>query len=73
MASWNSLLEEKLGAGYDERFATFIDRNCLCTDRPGGGPYGDGPGAQRWPNDVQRAFYYGWKSIYGGIVVISRN
>jgi len=49
--------EEKLGARNEERFATFIDCNGLRTDRPGGGPEGDGLGAQRWPNDVQRAFY----------------
>jgi hypothetical protein len=58
-------IEEKLGARYVDRFASFIDCNCLRTDRPGGGPQEDGPGAQRWSNDVQRAFYNGWKSIHG--------
>ena len=41
-------IEEKLGARYADRFAAFIDCNCLRTDRPGGGPQEDGPGAQRW-------------------------
>ena len=58
-------IEEKLGARYADRFAAFIDCNCLRTDRPGGGPQEDGPGAQRWNNDIQRAFYNGWKSIHG--------
>ena len=34
-------------------------------DRPGGGPQGDGPGAQRSPNDVQRALYNVWSPNRG--------
>jgi len=58
-------IEETLGDRYANRFASFIDYNCLCTDRPGGGPQEDGPVAQRWNNDIQRAVYNGWKSIHG--------
>ena len=58
-------IDEKLGVRYADRFAAFIDCNCLRTDRPGGGPQEDGPGSERWSNDVQRAFYNGWKSIHG--------
>ena len=58
-------IDEKLGFRYADRFAAFIDCNCLRTDRPGGGPQEDGPGSERWSNDVQRAFYNGWKSIHG--------
>ena len=43
----------------------FIDCNCMETSTPGGGPAGDGPGAQRWDRKVQEAFYNGWKSIHG--------
>ena len=32
---------------------------------PRDGPQEDGPGAQRWDNDILRAFYNGWKSIHG--------
>ena len=35
-------IDEKLGFGYDDRFAVFIDCNCLSTDRPGG-PQEDAP------------------------------
>ena len=59
------LIETKMGARYPDRFACFIDCNCLRTDRPGGGPQEDGEDAERWDNDVQRAFYNGWKSIHG--------
>jgi hypothetical protein len=58
-------IDEKLGVRYTDRSAAFIDCNCLRTDRPGGGPQEDGPGSERWSNDVQRAFYNGWKSIHG--------
>ena len=58
-------IEEKLGGHFQHRYVGFIDCNCLRTDRPGGGPLGDGPGSLRWSNDVQRSFYNGWKSIHG--------
>jgi hypothetical protein len=35
------------------------------TSTPGGGPSGEGPGAQRWDRKIQEAFYNGWKSIHG--------
>ena len=37
---------------FQHRYVGFIDCNCLRTDRPGGGPLGDGPGSLRWSNDV---------------------
>ena len=43
----------------------FIDCNCMESCRVGGGPRGDGPDADRWHCNVQRAFYNGWKSIHG--------
>jgi hypothetical protein len=43
----------------------FIDCNCLECCRVGGGPRGDGPDADRWQCNIQRAFYNGWKSIHG--------
>jgi hypothetical protein len=58
-------IEEKLGGHFQHRYVGFIDCNCLRTDRPGGGPLGDGPDSIRWSNDVQRSFYNGWKSIHG--------
>jgi hypothetical protein len=45
--------------------ANFIDCNCMETSRVGGGPRGDGPDADRWESNVQRAFYNGWKSVHG--------
>ena len=45
--------------------SAFIDCNCLETAVPGAGPIGNGPRADRWHDDVQRAFYNGWKSIHG--------
>jgi hypothetical protein len=31
----------------------------------GGGPRSDGPDADRWVNNIQKAFYNGWKSTHG--------
>jgi hypothetical protein len=64
-------IKEKLASlglliGDDEfQVAGFIDCNCLETCRVGGGPQRAGPGAARWDNNIQRAFYNGWKSIHG--------
>jgi len=49
----------------DNLVAHFIDCNCLPTSRVGGGPMEDGANARRWHENVQRAFYNGWKSISG--------
>jgi hypothetical protein len=54
-----------LGLDGDTDCAYFIDCNCLQTSRVGGGPREDGPHADRWDSNVQRAFYNGWKSIHG--------
>ena len=43
----------------------FIDCNCLPTTVTGGGPTEGGANAIRWDDDIQRAFYNGWKSIHG--------
>jgi len=43
----------------------FIDCNCMDTARVGGGPRTGGADADRWDDNVQRAFYNGWKSIHG--------
>ena len=60
---------EELGLEFDEEnpcdIAYFIDCNCMETCRVGGGPSADGPNADRWIDNVQRAFYNGWKSIHG--------
>ena len=45
--------------------AHFIDCNCQETSIPGGGPAEGGANAARWDDDIQRAFYNGWKSIHG--------
>jgi len=45
--------------------AFFIDCNCFETCRVGGGPTEEGPNAGRWNDDLQRAFYNGWKSVHG--------
>jgi len=50
---------------FDGNVSWFVDCNCLQTSRVGGGPRGDGEAADRWDNDIQRAFYNGWKSIHG--------
>lgn len=61
--------------GISEEHATFIselqpiamhiDCNCLPTSVVGGGPAESGANAARWADDIQRAFYNGWKSIHG--------
>jgi len=43
----------------------FIDCNCMEVCRVAGGPRSDGPDAERWECNLQRAFYNGWKSIHG--------
>jgi hypothetical protein len=55
----------ELGCVPTDDFFGFIDCNCLETDRVGGGPRQDGPDADRWVCNVQRAFYNGWKSTHG--------
>jgi hypothetical protein len=45
--------------------AVFIDCNCLPTEVIGGGPADNGANAMRWDENIQRAFYNGWKSIHG--------
>ena len=59
------VIEEKLGARFDDRCVGFIDCNCLRTEHTGDGPLEEVPGSYRWSNDVQRSFYNGWKSIHG--------
>lgn len=54
----------ELGIDIDDIFG-FIDCNCLEVERVGGGPRSDGPDADRWVSNIQRAFYNGWKSIHG--------
>lgn len=59
-----------LGLTFDEttgpqQVGMFIDCNCMEVCRVGGGPRGDGPDAERWECNIQRAFYNGWKSIHG--------
>jgi len=49
----------ELGCVPTDDFFGFIDCNCLETDRVGGGPRQDGPDADRWVCNVQRAFYNG--------------
>ena len=55
----------QLGCVPTDNFFGFIDCNCRETDRVGGGPRQDGPDADRWVSNVQRAFYNGWKSTHG--------
>lgn len=43
----------------------FIDCNCLPCSVVGGGPAEEGANAMRWTDEIQRAFYNGWKSIHG--------
>jgi len=52
------LFEEVMAMG-------FIDCNCMECCRVGGGPREEGPNADRWHCNIQRAFYNGWKSIHG--------
>ena len=64
----NTAIEAKLrqlGCVPTDNFFGFIDCNCLEMDRVGGGPRQDGPDADRWVSNVQRAFYNGWKSTHG--------
>lgn len=59
---------EKLSHGnlYINNMAShFIDCNCLPTSVVGGGPAEGGANAARWDDEIQRAFYNGWKSIHG--------
>ena len=46
-------------------FCCFMDCNCLESSRVGGGPSEGGANAMRWSDELQRAFYNGWKSIHG--------
>ena len=56
----DDLLEEDvLGVSH------FIDCNCLPTSVVGGGPAEEGANAMRWADEIQQAFYNGWKSIHG--------
>lgn len=61
------LIEAKmnLDSNITNIYALFIDCNCLPTSRPGGGPAEEGANAARWSQDLQEAFYNGWKSIHG--------
>ena len=43
----------------------FINCNCLPCSVVGGGPAEEGANAMRWTDEIQRAFYNGWKSIHG--------
>ena len=53
------LEEDVLGVSH------FIDCNCLPTSVVGGGPAEEGANAMRWSDEIQQAFYNGWKSIHG--------
>jgi len=48
-----------------KRVGHFIDCNCLSTSVVGGGPTEDGANSARWHDNIQRAFYNGWKSVHG--------
>ncbi|KAJ1416178.1 hypothetical protein B484DRAFT_401266 [Ochromonadaceae sp. CCMP2298] len=43
----------------------FIDCNCLATSVVGGGPGEAGANSARWDDQIQRAFYNGWKYVHG--------
>ena len=43
----------------------FINCNCLPCSVVGGGPAEEGANAMRWTDEIQSAFYNGWKSIHG--------
>ena len=62
------ILDELLYS-YRKMFGTRYDEICFFHRfqllRPRGSPQEDGPGAQKWPNGVQRVFYNEWKSIHG--------
>ena len=47
-----------------KRVGHFIDCNCLPTSVVGGGPAEDGANSARWDDNIQRAFYNGWKSVH---------
>lgn len=51
-------------AGSFKVFA-FIDDNVSRTSRHGSGPMQEGPGADRPDNNIQAAFYNGWKKHHG--------
>lgn len=48
-----------------QEVAYFVDCNCEELSVTGGGPAEEGVDAARWDDEVQRAFYNGWKSIHG--------
>lgn len=59
---------EKLSYGnlyFNNMASHFIDCNCLPTSVVGGGPAEGGANAARWDEEIQRAFFNGWKSIHG--------
>lgn len=58
-------MEERYPSGQKNMVSHFIDCNCLPTNVVGGGPAESGANAARWNDDIQRAFYNGWKSIHG--------
>jgi hypothetical protein len=58
-------MAERFGGLAFNLVSHFIDCNCEETSRPGGGPTEGGANAARWDQDIQRAFYNGWKSIHG--------
>jgi hypothetical protein len=58
-------IEEKLGVKFENRFVGYIDCNCLETNRPAGGLCESGANSTRWDEEVQRAFYNGWKTSHG--------
>ena len=71
-AIWEKMQEKLIKTGKErltgkDPFNTglFIDCNCFETSRVGGGPAEEGTGAMRWLDEVQRAFYNGWKSMHG--------
>ena len=57
-------ISAKMGVN-DNCMAHFIDCNCLPTSVVGGGPAEEGANSARWSDDIQRAFYNGWKSVHG--------
>jgi len=61
----NKLLELGMtyGNGMESPVFGFIDCNCMETCRVGGGP--SGTDTERWDDNIQRAFYNGWKSVHG--------
>lgn len=43
----------------------FIDNTLFAMSRPGGGPIGEGEQAPRFPKELQRAWWTGWKKLHG--------